>query len=108
MRNACRAIRAAYLDEQPDDYHNVVQIEILGPGSGTFYLKFTKDGMEMAPYSYEGADATISASIDNLYNMAIGTVSADRLFVNGQMKVKGNISKGAEMRYLIMVKPEEE
>ena len=38
----------------------------------------------------------------NLYDMAIGTASADRLFVNGQMKVKGNISKGAEMRYLIM------
>jgi putative sterol carrier protein len=90
------------LEKQPDDYLNVVQVEILGPGAGTFYVKFTKDGMEMAPYSYEGCDATISASIDNLYDMAIGSASADRLFVNGQMKVKGNISKGAEMRYLIM------
>ena len=36
-----------------------------------------------------------------MHNMAIGTVSADKLFVNGQMKVEGNISKGAEMRYLI-------
>ena len=95
-------VRREYLEKQPDDYLNVVQVEILGPGAGTFYVKFTKDGMEMAPYSYEGCDATISASIDNLYDMAIGTASADRLFVNGQMKVKGNISKGAEMRYLIM------
>ena len=44
---------------------------------------------------------TISTSFDNLFNMANGTVSADKLFVNGQMKVDGNISKGAEMRYLL-------
>ncbi|MBR2702513.1 MAG: SCP2 sterol-binding domain-containing protein, partial [Erysipelotrichaceae bacterium] len=37
----------------------------------------------------------------NLYNMAIGTASADKLFVNGQLKVEGNISKGAELRYLL-------
>ena len=37
----------------------------------------------------------------NLYNMATGVTSADKLFVNGQMKVEGNISKGAELRYLI-------
>ncbi len=94
-------LRNEFLAQQPDDYLNVCQVRIEGPGEGTFYLKFTKNGMEMAPYSYEGADITVSASFDNLYNKAIGTVSADRLFVNGQMKVEGNISKGAEMRYLI-------
>ena len=94
-------LRNQYLALMPDDYQNVCQVRIEGPGEGTFYLKFTKAGMEMAPYNYEGADINIAASFDNLYNMAIGTVSADKLFVNGQMKVEGNISKGAEMRYLI-------
>ena len=102
-----KEVQKKYLDEQPDDYHTAVQIEILGPGAGTFCLIFTKEGMEMEPFSYEGADATISATIDNLYNMAIGTADPDRLFVNGQMKVKGNISKGAEMRYLIMENKDE-
>ncbi|MBR0137156.1 MAG: glycogen/starch synthase [Erysipelotrichaceae bacterium] len=93
--------RNRFLKQQPDDYLNVAQIRIEGPGSGTFYVKFTKDGMEMAPYSYEGAPVTVSSSIDNLFNMATGVASADKLFVNGQMKVEGNISKGAELRYLI-------
>ena len=93
--------RKAYLSKQDDDYRNVAQIRIEGPGEGTFYVKCTKQGMEMQPYSYYGADVTISTSFDNLYNMANGTVSADKLFVNGQMKVDGNISKGAEMRYLL-------
>ena len=99
-------IRSEYLAAQPDDYFAVAQIEIIGPGAGTFYLKFTKEGMEMAPYSYEGADCTISSAIDNLYNMAIGTADPDKLFVNGQLKIRGNLSRGAELRYLIMPKKE--
>lgn len=93
--------RNAYLALQEDDYSNIAQVRIEGPGEGTFYLKFTKAGMEMEPYSYHDADVRIAAGIDNLYNMAAGTVSADKLFVTGQMKVEGNISKGAELRYLI-------
>lgn len=93
--------RNAYLQEQADDYSNIIQIRIEGPGEGTFYVKFTKQGMEMAPYSYDGADVYVSTTLDNLYNMANGTVNADKLYVNGQLKVEGNISKGAEMRYLL-------
>jgi starch synthase len=92
--------RNRYLAKQPDDYQNVCQVRIEGPGQGTFYLKFTKAGMEMQPYSYDNADVHISATFDNLFNMATGIASADKLFVNGQLKVEGNISKGAELRYL--------
>ena len=59
--------------------------------------------MEMEPYSYEGADVRISTTFDNLYNIAIGTTGTSRLFVNGQLKIEGNISKAFELRYLIGV-----
>ena len=93
--------RNEYLAKLPDDFQTVAQIRIEGPGSGTYYVKFTKQGMEMKPYNYNDADVFIATSLDNLYRMATGVVSADRLFVNGQLKVEGNISKGAELRYLI-------
>lgn len=93
--------REVFLEAQPDDYQTVVQVHIEGPGEGTFYLKFTREGMEMEPYSYDGADVTISTTFDNLYNIAIGTTGPSRLFVNGQMKLEGNLSKGFELRYLI-------
>ena len=93
--------RNKYLAKQKDDYLIVAQMNIEGPGEGTFYLKFTKTGMEMMPYTYIGADVDVTASFDNLYHMATGHISADKLFVNGQLKVKGNVSKGAELRYLI-------
>ena len=98
--------RTSFLKAQPEDYLNVCQVRIEGPGEGTFYVKFTKDGMEMAPYSYEGADVTISTTLDNLFNMTNGVVSAFKLFVNGQLKIEGNLSKGAEMVYLIGITPE--
>jgi putative sterol carrier protein len=93
--------RNEYLEKQNDDYSVIAQIRIEGPGEGTYHVRFSKKGMEMAPYSYEGADVNLATTFDNLFNMATGAVSADRLFVNGQLKVEGNISKGAELRYLI-------
>ncbi len=93
--------RSAFLAEQADDYTNICQIRIEGPGEGTFYVKFDKNGMTMEPFDYKDAHVRIATTFDNLYNMANGTASADRLFVNGQLKVEGNISKGAEMRYLL-------
>ena len=93
--------RNRYLAAQSDDYLNIVQIRIEGPGEGTYSVKFTKQGMEMEPRSNPEAFCTIATNFDKLYNMATGVTSADKLFVNGQMKVEGNISKGAELRYLI-------
>ena len=85
----------------PDDYRRVVQIQILGRGAGFFFLEFRKDGIRVEPTTYHDADAFIAASFDNLVGMAEGTVSADRLFMNGQMKVLGNVSKGAELRHML-------
>ena len=99
-------VRNKYLARQADDFSVIAQVRIVGPGEGTFYLKIDKSGLEMQPYNYEGADVSIATSLDNLFNMATGAVSADKLFVNGQMKVEGNISKGAKLRNLLG-KPEE-
>ena len=94
-------IQKEYLAKQADDYCTTMQVRIEGAGQGTFSMKFTKSGMEMHPYSNDDAEVKIVASFDNLVGMANGTISANRLFVTGQMKVEGNISKGAQMRYLL-------
>ena len=70
----------------------------------SFCIHFRPDGFEVVPWSNDQADATVTASFDHLIGMARGEYSADRLFINGQMKVRGNIAKGAQMRYLMMPK----
>ncbi len=84
------------------NYTRVVQFEITGRGAGTFFVRFSPEKIEVIPESYPNPDATVSASFDHLMGMATGDLNADRLFMSGQMKVTGNISKGAELRRLLM------
>ena len=105
LKKRYRRLYAAFLrkhgGELPEDYRRVVQIQILGRGAGVFYVEFRRDGLNAVPTTYHDADAALAAGYDNLCGMADGTVSADRLFMNGQLRVEGNIAKGAELRRLL-------
>ena len=105
LKPVYEALYADYLrrhgDELPADYRRIAQIQILGPGAGFFYLEFGKNGVDVVPCTYHDADVFLAASFDNLVGMTDGTVSADRLFMNGQLRVLGNIAKGAELRHML-------
>ncbi len=105
LKAAYEALDADYLrrrgHELPEDYRRIVQVQILGRGAGIFYLDFTRQGLSVVPTTYHDADAFIAGSFDNLLGMTDGSVSPDRLFMNGQLKVEGNISKGAELRRML-------
>ena len=85
----------------PEDYRRVFRIHIVGRGDGVFSIEFKDGHMEIHPNFDMPADAEIAASLDHLIGMAKGEVSADKLFLSGQLKVTGNIVKGAEMRRLL-------
>ncbi len=88
------------------NYSRVVQFEITGRGEGVFYIKFTPKKTDIVPEKHPKPDATIASSFDHLLGMAKGELSADRLFITGQMQVTGNIAKGAELRHFLSpVKP---
>ena len=40
-------------------------------------------------------------SFDNLLAMARGFVTVDKLYLSGQLRLSGNLSKGFEIRYLL-------
>ena len=88
-------------EDLADDFRRVIQVQIVGRGAGIFYLDFSKDGVLVVPCNYNDADAWLACSFDNLLGMTDGSVSPDRLFMNGQMKVEGNVAKGAELRRLL-------
>ena len=95
-------------DNMDDDYHLAVEMQITGRGAGVFYVELTKTGINIAPYNYDNADATVAASYDNLLGMANGTVNADKIFINGQLKVEGSVARGAELRKLFFAGSEDE
>lgn len=97
--------RARYQSSFTANYHRVIQLNITDQAVGTATVIFSRDDngdhFEMIPNSYDGADAYVTASFDNLIGMALGTVSFDKIFLNGLLKVEGNLSKGAEIRQLL-------
>ncbi len=96
-----RENRVRYQDRIDPNYHRVIQFHITGRTDGVLHVSFSNGELEVAPAACDSADAYITAAFDQLLNMANGTISFDRLFLTGQLKVEGNLSKGAEIRQLL-------
>lgn len=81
-----------------DDFHLAIEFQIIGRGAGVFYIEFTGDKMDVQPYGYNNPDAKIVASYDHFLGLQKGTVSGDKLFMSGQLKITGNLSLGMKIR----------
>ena len=79
---------------------NGVQPSILR-AAGTFTIRFNENGMQVEPTSASDAEAYVHCSFDNLLAMARGFVTVDKLYLSGQLRLSGNLSKGFEIRYLL-------
>lgn len=84
-----------------DDYHLSMQIHIKGRGDGVMYIEFFKNDIIIKPYTFANADIRISASFDNLYGMITGQLTARKLFMNGQLKIRGNLNRIIDLRFLL-------
>jgi len=82
-------------------WRRVIQFQLTGRTSGVLYAEFADEHLTVMPCEYHDADAYVTAGFDHLLDMATGKVSFDKLFMSGQLKVFGNLSKGAEIRRLL-------
>ena len=109
FEEAFENLKAAYIEvdktnkqAHPDivrtSYHRAFQITMNGRAEGTFFVEFKNGEMTVEPFGYEGADAYIDCSYDNLMAMAKGEVKTDTLFLGGQLRISGNLSRGYEFR----------
>ncbi|MBQ2834930.1 MAG: glycogen/starch synthase [Clostridia bacterium] len=96
-----RIIRARRAKSINKDYRRVVQFHIVGRGEGTFHVRFENGGLEVLPTPAQDAEAFIECSYDNLLDMARGFVTTDKLYLSGQLRFGGNLSKGFEIRRLL-------
>ncbi len=87
-------------EEFVEDYKLTLQIHIKGRGEGVMYVQFLPDQIIVEPYTYAGADIRASASFDNILGMISGKLSLRKLFMNGQLKIRGNLNKIIDLRVL--------
>ena len=78
-----------------------MQITIVGRGAGTFHVRFENGELSVEPMSAPDAEAYVECSFDNLLDMARGFVTVDKLYLSGQLRLSGNLSKGFEIRRLL-------
>lgn len=96
-----RVNKVRHADQIRKSFHRVVQITIVGRGAGTFHVRFENGELSVEPMSAPDAEAYVECSFDNLLDMARGFVTVDKLFLSGQLRLSGNLSKGFEIRRLL-------
>ena len=78
-----------------------VQISMTGRSHGVFTLTFDREDMHIYPHTLDKVDSYVTASFDHLLGMAEGRLSFDKLYMTGQIKIAGNLSKVMELRPMI-------
>lgn len=90
--------RSEHLAEFGSDFHRTVQIAMMGRAHGVMSIAFDHDGIQVYPHTLDHPDAYVTADFDHLLGMAQGTKSFDKLYMTGQLKLAGNLSKVMELR----------
>lgn len=90
--------RSRYPENYTDNLDLRVQYVIRERGEGEFRIHFTKDETIIEPLRDPNADVYVEVSYDTMIAIFEGKMSPDKLFLNGQMKITGNYSKGALLK----------
>ncbi len=83
------------------DYFRSVEITMTGRARGVLSIIFDFEGIHIYPRTMSDADAFVSASFDHLLGMAQGTANFDQLYMIGQVKINGNLTKAMELRPML-------
>ena len=94
--------RKLHPDDIDPNYRRIIQIRIVGRGQGTLHLDFSEGCIHVIPTDYQGADASIECSLDNLLGIANRTANIGQLYMSGNMKISGNVSKSFELKELLV------
>ena len=93
--------RKLHMADFQRDFHRTLQITMTGRANGVISMEFDYDQLRVYPHDFPGADAYVTANFDHLLGMAQGTVGFDQLYLMGQLKVRGNLAKGMELRPML-------
>ena len=100
-----RENRKKYSGRFTDHYHRILNLHCIGRMNGIVSVEFRRDEQgtffDIQPNIRREADATVKTDFDYFLGMAQGTISFDKLFLNGLLTVEGNLAKGVQIRQLL-------
>ena len=96
-------IKGKFLEADISDVqeHLAFQFNIVGEGSGIFYVEAKEGKLYIEPYEYYDRDAMFTATGEIFINIAEGKLDPVMAFTMQKLKVEGNIEKALKLKELI-------
>lgn len=96
-------VKGKFLEADISDVqeHLAFQFNIIGEGSGIFYVEAKEGKLYVEPYEYHDRDAMFIATADVFMKIAEGELDPIVAFTMQQLKVEGNIDKALKLKSLI-------
>ena len=96
-------VKGKFLEADISDVqeHLAFQFNIIGEGSGIFYVEAKEGKLYVEPYEYHDRDAMFIATADVFMKIAEGKLDPIVAFTMQQLKVEGNIDKALKLKSLI-------
>ena len=83
------------------DLSGVCQFDIAGPKGGQWYLDLTVPGGQVTQGVNPAATATISMTDEDFVAFFSGQLSAQKAFITGKLKLKGDMAMAAGLREIL-------
>lgn len=96
-------IKGKFLEADISDVqeHLAFQFNIVGEGSGIFYVEAKEGRLYIEPYEYYDRDAMFTATGEVFIKIAEGKLDPVMAFTMQKLKVEGNIEKALKLKELI-------
>lgn len=81
--------------------HIAVQINIVGEGSGAFYIELKDGVVSVEPYEYYDRDCCFIVSGKDFLSICSGSLNPVTAFSMGKLKIDGSIEKALEFAKIV-------
>lgn len=73
--------------------HIAVQVNIIGEGSGAFYVEVAHRSVVVEPYDYVDRDGLVTATAEQIIAVATGKTKLSKAVESGAIQYVGNMDK---------------
>ena len=81
--------------------HLAAQIDIVGEGSGIFYIELKDGAVYCEPYDYHDNDCKLIVSAEDFLAICDGKLDSVKAFTVGKLKVEGSVDKALEFSKIV-------